>query len=370
MTLMNCPSCGKEISDRAVQCPNCGQLISHETHEVVNEQKADDTQAEPKTEIPTHMQDAYTQNTYTHDMYTQNTQTESYNEPPQKQSAGLSIASMVIGIIALICICFPYVGIVFAIIGLVLGIIVLVKHKPGKGFAIAGVVMSALSLIVCILALIGVASLNSSINGNPLYSNLQEDTPVEEITEEPTEEVTEEATKEDNKESSEETTKETGAEETTELGKRSNPVPLGETITFSTNYYTDAEDKIPASVSMVLSNVIRGDDAYNFLMEANQFNEAAPEGYEWIIFDVSLKLDEGSVDDPYRVSNTFNVIDSSGSEVTQSGYASFANGEEFGWVDIYEGGKATGKTAVIAPVGDTSLVEFSDWNTNIFFALE
>ena len=28
MALINCPSCGKQISDKAIQCPHCGKIIS------------------------------------------------------------------------------------------------------------------------------------------------------------------------------------------------------------------------------------------------------------------------------------------------------------------------------------------------------
>lgn len=30
MALINCPECGKEISDQAVSCPNCGTPINNQ----------------------------------------------------------------------------------------------------------------------------------------------------------------------------------------------------------------------------------------------------------------------------------------------------------------------------------------------------
>lgn len=30
MELIECPSCGKQISDKAIVCPNCGHLIVHD----------------------------------------------------------------------------------------------------------------------------------------------------------------------------------------------------------------------------------------------------------------------------------------------------------------------------------------------------
>ena len=159
-------------------------------------------------------------------------------------------------------------------------------------------------------------------------------------------------------------------EATSALGKRSNPVPLGTAATFPTSYYGEGGEKIEATISVTLSNVVRGDEAYAYLAEANRFNDEAPEGYEWVIFDVELVLDEGSDDEPYNVMGSFTPIASDGSEVEQTGYATFSTGESFGWVEIYKGGKATGKEGKLVPVGDDTLVQFSDWTSKVFFALK
>lgn len=75
------------------------------------------------------------------------------NFQPQSLKSGLAIASMVFGILAFV-FAIVVIGIVFAPIGLILGIVALVKasRRPneygGKGFAIAGLVTSALVLLV------------------------------------------------------------------------------------------------------------------------------------------------------------------------------------------------------------------------------
>lgn len=67
----------------------------------------------------------------------------------ENQSKGLAIASLVLGIIAVVFnFCFAYAGIVFAIIGLILGIIAVVKKQGGM--AVAGVVLSVIALILTI----------------------------------------------------------------------------------------------------------------------------------------------------------------------------------------------------------------------------
>lgn len=72
-----------------------------------------------------------------------------------KPSAGLSIAAMVLGILAILGSLIPLLNLfsmLLALIGGVLGIVSLVRRMGGKGMAIAGVILSALALIGAIIA--------------------------------------------------------------------------------------------------------------------------------------------------------------------------------------------------------------------------
>ena len=94
--------------------------------------------------------------------------------PPMQPQApqggvGLSVTSMVLGILSLLLFCWwTYVALAVAIIGLILGIVAVHGRKAGRGMAIAGIVTSAIALalvvIVLILAAAGLAILGSSIN--------------------------------------------------------------------------------------------------------------------------------------------------------------------------------------------------------------
>lgn len=65
-----------------------------------------------------------------------------FNPPPSApRGKGLAIASLVLGITS-------FVVWITAIFGLILGIISLAKKRPGKGFAIAGIVCSCLSPLI------------------------------------------------------------------------------------------------------------------------------------------------------------------------------------------------------------------------------
>jgi hypothetical protein len=94
---------------------------------------------------------------------------QNFNQVPVQNNqggSGLAIASMVLGIVALVlsC-CFYYISIPCAIIGVILGAVALSKKSAGKGMAIAGLVCSIISLVPAIIMIVAGASLWSSISG-------------------------------------------------------------------------------------------------------------------------------------------------------------------------------------------------------------
>lgn len=87
-----------------------------------------------------------------------------------KNSVGLGVASMVLGIIALVmsC-CFYYISIPCAIIGLLLGAASLALKKGGKGMAIAGLVTSIVSLVPAVIAIVLGGSIISEFLNEAVY---------------------------------------------------------------------------------------------------------------------------------------------------------------------------------------------------------
>jgi len=70
----------------------------------------------------------------------------------ENKTSGLTIASLVLGIVSLVLWCIWYISIPCAILALVFGIIGV--KKKGKGMAIAGIATSAISLTIWILLII------------------------------------------------------------------------------------------------------------------------------------------------------------------------------------------------------------------------
>lgn len=100
---------------------------------------------------------------------TQNDNSATSNQEPEQK--GMSIASLILGIVSLVLFCVWYLSIPCAIIAIILG--VMGRKKGGKGMATAGIVLGAIAIVlvvvVLILAAIGVGVL-SSMDLNTLNS--------------------------------------------------------------------------------------------------------------------------------------------------------------------------------------------------------
>lgn len=80
--------------------------------------------------------------------YQYNPQKDTYVEPEPPKSSGLAIAGMVCGIVALVLVCCLWpLGLILGITGLVLSIVAL-KKKQSKGMSVAGIVTSALGILL------------------------------------------------------------------------------------------------------------------------------------------------------------------------------------------------------------------------------
>ena len=95
-------------------------------------------------------------------------------ENPEKteESKGLSIASMVLGIIAVVLFCIPYISIPCSILAIIFGIIG--KNKGGKGMAIAGLVLVIVFIVLYFLLVVGAFSFFAAFNNTNLDLNILE----------------------------------------------------------------------------------------------------------------------------------------------------------------------------------------------------
>ena len=84
------------------------------------------------------------------------------NQPATEKPCGMAIAGMVLGILSMVCCCIWYISGILAILALIFSIITIVKKKPGKGMAIAGVICGAIGLIIAIVMVVGFVAIRQS----------------------------------------------------------------------------------------------------------------------------------------------------------------------------------------------------------------
>lgn len=70
-------------------------------------------------------------------------------EAPQKETNRLAVASMIVGIFAMLTCCIPFIQFPLAVVTIVL-VILSKKGKPFNGFAVAGLVLGILAVIISI----------------------------------------------------------------------------------------------------------------------------------------------------------------------------------------------------------------------------
>ena len=80
----------------------------------------------------------------------------------KKESKGLSIAAMVLGIISVVLFCYPYISIPCALLAIIFGVIGM--KKGGRGMGIAGLVLGIVALALYGLTVIGLLSFVSALS--------------------------------------------------------------------------------------------------------------------------------------------------------------------------------------------------------------
>ncbi|MBD5547400.1 MAG: zinc-ribbon domain-containing protein [Lachnospiraceae bacterium] len=194
--MIYCTQCGNENEETSKFCRNCGaRLQSPNTQEpdkqedvVLSSEETMPvyekiTDAEEQKPAPVLSQDEITINSYSGSEQQNNSNSSSANtnpyydvQSPQYYSSnqnetmqggghiGVAIASLVCGILSIICCCFSLFSGALAVAAVVLGIITLCAKYDGKGMAIAGIITGGIGFLIVIAMLV--------IGGSAAYNDL------------------------------------------------------------------------------------------------------------------------------------------------------------------------------------------------------
>jgi hypothetical protein len=177
------------------------------------------------------------------------------------------------------------------------------------------------------------------------------------------------------------TNKETNTDENTDqtekeekeakLGSRSNPVPLQKTATIDDEIYDDSGEAYKIKFDLTILEVKRGEEAFQQLKSMNEYNEAAPEGYEWVLAKTKVKFLESETQDlSFHIDGVMNfeMVSESGDIYSGDVYATAE--PEFSF-EMYVGNEKEGYITGLVKTGGKGHLRYNDMlGGHVFFNLQ
>lgn len=248
---------------------------------------------------------------------------------PRQPKSGIGITAMVLGIVALVLSFIPIIAFLSFILGplaVIFGIVAIVK-KNGRGAGIAGLITGSAGFIVVLIGTLLFGAVITAID-DELQEEEAEIEEVEEAQEEQSEAA--EAMEEEGD------APEPGADDDGDEGSRSNPLPLGETVSNGTWDVTinditlNADDQVAAE---------------------NEFNETAPEGHSYALVNISATYLGDDSEIPLMDIDVAHVA--GGGETSAWHDSVVVTPDEFDMArELYEGGTEEGNIALAVPQDD------------------
>ncbi|EJS72677.1 hypothetical protein [Bacillus cereus] len=167
-----------------------------------------------------------------------------------------------------------------------------------------------------------------------------------------------------------ETPKEKESKTESAKGNRTNPIKFNETATVNDVIFNSEDgkfEKFKAKVELSILEVIRGDQAFEILKKENQFNEAAPEGKEWVLVKIKGKVTDAETQDhEYDLfGSSFKLVSNDGHVYNNDQYAVTPNELQ---QKLYKGAEGEGYISQLVNTGDDFKIQYETHeNKKVFF---
>lgn len=239
---------------------------------------------------------------------------------PSKKPSRLSLVALIVGIVAFVCAIIPglsFFAFLPAFAALGLGIAALVMKTPGRGKAIAGLILGPIALMIAIIVSVaaiagGVASTVDQAKPQPLVESPAPAAPAAQ-TPQPQAEAKE--------------------------GTRTNPAPAGSAIEISDNSGPVWQVQIGAA------NLNAGD----IVAVENQFNDAADAGFQYILVPVTYTY-VGTESGIPSLDVTIEFVSAAGTTHVNAYVVIPNNHNDIN--EMYNGASAAGNVVIMAPSVD------------------
>ncbi|PLT33498.1 hypothetical protein [Bacillus sp. V5-8f] len=155
------------------------------------------------------------------------------------------------------------------------------------------------------------------------------------------------------------------------LGSRTNPVPFQTTATVEDELFNDNGDSFPIKFNLTVNEVVRGDAAFQKLKGMNEFNEPAPEGYEWVLAKAKVKFLESDTQDlAFHIDGIMNFEMVSESGDIYSGDLTATTEPDFSF-EMYVGNEKEGYIAHLVKTGEKAQLRYDEMmDGQVFFNLQ
>jgi len=155
------------------------------------------------------------------------------------------------------------------------------------------------------------------------------------------------------------------------LGSRSNPVPFKKTATVDDELYNDEGEAFPIKFDLTIVEVERGDAAYKKLISMNEYNEAAPEGYEWVLAKTKVKFVESETEDlAFHIDGIMNFTMVSENGDIYSGDIIGTTDPDFSF-EMYVGSEKEGYISGLVKTGEKAQLRYEEMlGGEVFFNLQ
>ncbi|MDL4842509.1 hypothetical protein [Aquibacillus rhizosphaerae] len=135
--------------------------------------------------------------------------------------------------------------------------------------------------------------------------------------------------------------------------------------------YNDEGDSFAIKFDLTVTEVIRGEEAYQELQSMNEFNEAAPEGYEWVLAKTKVEFVESETEDISLFMDgtmNFTMISKSGDVYSGDIYA--VTEPDFSF-EMYVGSEKEGYISGLVKAGEKAQLRYEEMiGGQVFFNLE
>lgn len=135
-----------------------------------------------------------------------------------------------------------------------------------------------------------------------------------------------------------------------QIGSRKNPVPLGQAVEFTSESYTSGSGKVRLS----LLEIVRGDAAWDMVLDANMFNDPPENGKEYLCVKVEMTfLEDLTGEDKPLKSDKYDFDYADGGFSVSNGARVVEPEPEFD-VQLYEGATSSGWVTFLVEKDETN----------------